>query len=313
MRLLLLLIVLVGLGVIFWGGDVEGEISAETDKWAAIRANDIAHLPAGWSTPIRIHASDDNWEDSLFVMPDGQTIYFMYYPAPDLWSDIKNGTYADDIDIYRSDAPFTTKQRDNRYYFSEELYSAAGQMIATTGDAYYHSNRFGDPANDDLYRNTERLPFNTTTLSERNPHYCPAKDELWFDDNDNDMYILRNAAADNFTGTPQLAPAPINAASDDTQDLQAWLNADCDILYFTSSRDRDGLAIFKSQRLVGGNWSEPELIIHSRYAVGEPSFSNDGNRLFFIQLFSDGEGNFRTDMFYTQRIQAYLPLMAAGR
>jgi len=173
------------------------------DEWAKIRAADIAQVSVEWTTPVRLEASDSNWEDSLFVTPDGNTILFMYYPAEDLLADVlKGGPFADDIDIYRSDSPFATKALDTRYYFPEDLFSAAGQMIADNGDAFYHSNRQGGQdgrLDDDLYRNQEFLAFNTEK-NERNPHYCVATDELWFDENDQDLYVLKNAAANNFAG-----------------------------------------------------------------------------------------------------------------
>jgi Tol biopolymer transport system component len=272
-----------------------------TDNWAAIRAADVAQVAEGWGTPVRLEASDGGWEDSLFVMPDGSAVLFMYYPGEDLLSDVlKGGPFADDIDIYFSNSPFTTKELDTRYYFSEDLWSAAGPMIAENGDAYYHANRQGGEDNsfdDDIYRNKELLPFNVNEKNERNPHYCAAQDELWFDENDQDIYVLKNAAAGNFTGAPQLAPPPLNAEG---QDFQPWLSADCQTLYFTSGRS-GFTAIYMTQRLDDETWSEPEIVIRSNAAVGEASLTTDGQRLFFIQLFADGQGHFTTDMFYTER------------
>jgi Tol biopolymer transport system component len=272
------------------------------DKWAEIRAADVAQVSEDWTTPVRLKASDGNWEDSLFVAADGSTVLFVYYPGEDLLSDVlKGGPYAGDLDIYRSTSPFRTKELDTRYYFSEDLYSAAGPMIADNGDAFYHSNRDGSTDNDDIYWNEEFLPFNTNGKNERNPHYCAAQDELWFDDNDQDIYVLRSASADDFAGQPELAPSPINANNAEEQDFQPWLSADCQTIYFTSGRSGTGAYIYVAQRLGESSWSEPEIVIRSKTAVGEPTLTADGGRLFFIQVFHDGQGHFTSDMFYTER------------
>jgi len=271
------------------------------DRWAAIRAGDVARVSAEWATPIRLPVSDGNWEDSAFVTADGGTVLFTYYPAEDLLSAVlRGGPFVDDLDIYRSDTPFVAKIRDTRYFFSEDVFSAAGQMIADNGDAFYHSNRQGGTDQTDIYRNSERLAFNSSGKSEGNPHYCVAMDELWFDENDQNIYVLKTAAANNFTGQPVLAPAPINAGG---QDLQPWLSADCRTMYFATNRgcSATGPCIYMTRRLAADAWSEPTLVIQSRTGVGEPSLTADGRRLFFIQLFQDDQGRFTSDIFYTQR------------
>ncbi len=274
-----------------------------TDQWAAIRAADVAQVADGWGTPIRLEASDSGWEDSLFVMPDGSAVIFMYYPG-DLLSDFfKGGPFVDDADVYLSRSPFAKKELDKRYYFSEDVFSAAGAMIAASGDAFYHSNRPSSGSNsldEDIYRNKDLLPFNVDAKNERNPHYCAAKDELWFDENDHDLYVLKDAAANGFAGKPQLAPSPLNDKEGQAQDFQPWLSADCQTIYFTSGRS-GGTAIYVSQRQGEDRWSEPQFVIRSKAAVGEASLTADGQRLFFIQVFTDGKGHYSADMFYTQR------------
>ncbi len=284
-------------------GALAGSKGQATDKWAAIRAMDVAQAADGWGTPIRLEASDDGWEDSLFVMPDGSAVMFMYYPG-DLLSDfLRGGPFVDDADVYLSRSPFAKKQLDKRYYFSEDVFSSAGAMIAANGDAIYHSNRpspGSDAIEEDIYRNDVLLPFNVNAKNERNPHYCATKDELWFDENDQDLYVLKNAAANGFAGKPRLASAPLNARRGKAQDYQPWLSADCQTIYFSSNRS-GATAIYVSQRQGEDRWSEPQLVIRSKVAVGEASLTADGQRLFFIQVFTDGMGSYSADMFYTQR------------
>ncbi|MBI2568399.1 MAG: hypothetical protein HYV63_15360 [Candidatus Schekmanbacteria bacterium] len=273
-----------------------------TDRWAAIRRADIALVAVGWDAPVRLETSDGNWEDSPFVTADGATLLFAYYPAEDLLADVQSGgPFADDIDIYQSAGPFTRKSLDTRFYFSVDLYSAAGPMIAENGEVFYHSNRSGNTDDVDLYRGRELLPFNVADRNWGNPHYCAARDELWFDESDRDIFVLENAAAGGWAGVPRRAPAPINAAGMDVSDFQPWLNRTCDELYFTSGRLNQGPAIFHSLRTEDGGWSDPELVISSRTGVGEASLTGDGRQLFFVQLFEDAHGNHASDLFVTNR------------
>jgi len=266
------------------------------------------HTIQGWSPPVRIAASDKNWEDSLFVTADGNTIYFTYYPDVDLLTPllITKTPLAGDLNIYKSEKPFVTKMLDRRYALSSPIYSAAGPMVTKNQEIFYHSNHTGQwthKYDDDIYLNDQRLPFNTSE-SFTNPHYCAAKDELWFDKSDQDIFILSNAKQDQFTGKPVPAPTPINSPASKVQDSQPWLSEDGQTLYFTSNRadPQKGSAIYQSQRLKDGSWSEPKLVIWSAIAVGEPTLTEDGRRLFFIQISRNGAGQFTSDMYYTEKI-----------
>ena len=150
---------------------------------------------------------------------------------------------------------------------------------------------------DDIYLNDEWLAFNTDEPY-TNPHYCITEDELWFDLADTKIYILYNARDNDFAGEPELAPSPINTADDEVQDFQPWLSEDCQRLYFTSNRD-GMVAIYRAERLDQDEWAEPELVVWSQLAVGEPTLTNDETTLVFIQVFANDEGNFTTDIFMT--------------
>ena len=273
------------------------------DPWQPFREADVANVPEDWSTPMRIGANHSNyWEDSPFITGDGETIYFMVYPDADLYTAIASGAgeFVDDIDIYQTHFPFETRELDTRYFLSTDLTSSAGPMVTQEGDVFYHTNHQGMQDglfDDDIYLNDEWLAFNTDEPY-TNPHYCIAKDELWFDLADTKIYILYKARDNDFAGEPELAPSPINTPDDEIQDFQPWLSKDCQRLYFTSNRD-GMVAIYRAERLDQDEWTEPELVVWSQLAVGEPTLTDDEKTLVFIQVFANDEGNFTTDIFMT--------------
>ena len=116
------------------------------DPWQPFREADVANVPDGWSTPMRIGANHSNyWEDSPFITGDGETIYFMVYPDADLYTAIASGAgeFVDDIDIYRTHFPFETRELDTRYYLSTDLTSSAWSDGHTSGRCVlsYESSR----------------------------------------------------------------------------------------------------------------------------------------------------------------------------
>ncbi len=275
-------------------------------EWDSIRAADVAIFTSEWGSPVRVPVSDAGWEDSLFVLPDGQRIYFAYYPG-DLLSDFAMKKFTDDIDIFYSDAPFTAKVKDTRFYLSEDIWSEVGPVVASNGDIFYNSNRDylnDQKADQDVWLNGERLAFNDAVLDSEygNPHYCETDDALWIDELDKRMWILKNAKANNFSGTPEPAPAPIQV--DGYANFQPWLSADCTTLLFSTNRGNvpgtAGPAIHMST-LSNGQWAAPTLVGYSKIGIGEGTMTADGSRLYFIQLFSDGKGHSTSDMFYVER------------
>ena len=212
-----------------------------------------------------------------------------------------------------------------KYLLSEDQYTAAGISVDANGNLWYSSNREGraggwtpgDYDTENIYMNGALLPFNRKDENPGNPHYCEARDELWFDCNaDTDICVMKNAAANSFAGRPEKAPYPINSkyartASEREKfsgafDAQAWLSPDCDTIYFTSNRDRlgqdfDGPWVYRSRRLGADRWSEPEVVIRSWIGVGDVSLTADGRKIFFVQFHMNEKVEFRTGLFYAER------------
>jgi len=307
------LVLLVVLAVSSGAGEDPVAPDPHLGRWQVVRSQDVAQVHDGWSTPVYLEVSELGWGESIFVSPDGKTIWYMYYPGKDLLTDIENGNFVDDTDIYFSKSPdgqFRTQQKLDAFFASEEQISASGVMIDSDGHVWYNSNHEGlvngDWEHENIYRDDQLLPFNDPVKTYANPHYCQARDELWFDSIvDTEISVLKHAAANGFEGRPVVAPHPINSENEDVQDSQPWLSADCDTLYFTSNRHKigryfDGPGIFRSQRLGEDAWSEPELMVTSRVAVGDPALTADGRTMFFVQHF-EKDGEFRTGLFFTQK------------
>ena len=258
--------------------------------WSVVRAGDVAQTGDGWSTPVFIEASDAGWEDGPFISLSGIRLYFTYYPEEDLLAAMDRGEFIDDLDIVLSHQPFQGKSGYKAYHVSEDFYSEGGLQITSFDDHYYHSNRdfaVDGKIDDDIYKNDERLAFNGDE-SARNPHYCTATDELFFDISDQSLSLYAD-------GVVTELPAPLNVSTGSS--FQPFLTEDCQTMYFTSTRDGQP-AIYRSQRAVAG-WLEPERILWSRNGVGEPSLPSDERRLYFVQVFLAPDGStFTTDLFY---------------
>ncbi|QQR92753.1 MAG: PD40 domain-containing protein [Candidatus Iainarchaeum archaeon] len=277
-------------------------------EWDAIKAADPAIFVPGWSSPVKVAASNGEWEDSLFVTPDGQRLYFANYPG-DLLKDVGQRKFSDDIDIYYSDYPFTTKVKDTRFHLSEDIWSEVGPFVAANGDFFYNSNRdyLNDRKSDqDVWLNDERLAFNDSVPDSEfgNPHYDESHDELWVDELDKKMFILKNAKANDFSGTPELAPAPIQV--DGYSNFQPWLSPDGNTLVFSTNRGEIpglyGPQLYTSTRNPDNTWTTPTLIGYSNIGLGEGTMTADGSRLYYLHLYSDGKGNYTTDMFYVEKV-----------
>ena len=276
------------------------------------------HEP-GWDVPIKLAFNDDGWEDSPYITRDGAAVIFFYHPFPDLLTgedDITEIILSDperavalgiDGKLYQSPRPFETKTvhpiSDNDHPSLE-----CCLYISLAGDFYYGSTREsfeqgrGVPVT--VYRNGTRLDFGTGG-EEANPHYCDARDEMWFDcPGDENLCVMREAMKNDFKGVVTLAPFPLNAEpSVLIEDAQAYLTDDCNTLYFTSNRDSpEGIiGIYRSHRIGEFGWSDPEPFITAPTPVAELSMTADGTELVFAQIFWREDGGAGLDIYYSRK------------
>jgi hypothetical protein len=287
---ILLIVLIIFIVVVISYKNLTGYVPAPgSDIWKDIRNEDVAVTSNEWENPTLLPFNSIYWEDSPFVSGDGSRVLFVSYPG-DLLNHASTGEFVDDIDVMKSSGPqFKSKSLDTRYYLSEDVWSTGSVIETSSGDLFYDTNRdwINDQNSDnDIWRNDVRLPFNTD-LEESNPFYCESSDELYFDRDHKDIYVLKNAAVDGWTGTPVMLDNVVNQFSA----FHTWLTPDCQTMYFASNRGdvpsgTIGSAIYKTTKN-GNSWTNPELIIYSNNNVGKPSLTDDGNKLFFVQVFKD--------------------------
>lgn len=251
--------------------------------WSLVRVFEGPVLEVGWSQPVSLNIDSANWEGNAFISGDGNTLFYVFYSG-DFIKDSADGKIQSDLDIYYSEKPFNTTKV---HALSEENWSENGVML-TGSDIYYASDR-NHLGNYDIYKNGS-LIVNTLNTSEQNPHYCAALAELYFDA-EGVIYLSKDDK------TVALA-SPINNQS---QNIQPFLTKDCKELYFVSNRG-DGIhKILRSNRLADNYWSEPELVVSSKYGVESPSLTDDNKTLFFVQILKSAKDEMNADIFYVTK------------
>ncbi len=282
-------------------------------KWAAIKAEQDSQVwvssefqqPQNLGAPI----NTIGWEDGAYITGDGSKLYISYFGG-DLINYIAHGLSHEylrgpnrgfrraQVDVLVAEKAGSIWGEPVLDAISEDIWSEGGVMLSN-GNKYYMTNK--EFQKDQIYRNGIRFDFQDTSKDYGDPHYCAAKDELYFWMQDNvsstpvlsatsSIYVYKN-------NTVSKLPAPINTG---TKDYQPFLTSDCQTLYFTS--DRGGKAeIYRSTRLGESTWAEPEKIVSSLYGVGEPTLTNDGKQLYFVIIYHDNNLGYDADIMIAQR------------
>ena len=116
---------------------------------------------------------------------------------------------------------------------------------------------------------------------------------------------------------PVKLPSPVNTDGDDMQTF-VFNESGTDYLYYSTNRGHDDpgmtyeIAIYRvamptdwestpSDMNLSGNWGTSERVIHSDFAVGEPSITADGHYMYFEQIFHDGNNNFNPEIMRVER------------
>mgnify|MGYP001611821357 FL=1 len=253
------------------------------NNWSVVMMVDKPQIEKGWSDPKGVGINTGQWEDGAFISGDGSTLFYAYYPG-DLINDLSIGKLKDDIDVYYSEKPFNGGKK---HALSEDKWSEGGVMMSG-GDIYYMSNR-NRLETDDLYKNGQII-FDTLNKSEQDPHYCATKDELYFDA-EGIIYVYKKNKS-------TALPSPIN---DGSRNIQPFLTPDCEQIYFASSRGDGVSKILRSNRILEDSWGEPELIVKSKYGVGEPTLTDNGKTMFFVQIFKSAKEVMNSDIFYVEK------------
>ncbi len=253
----------------------------------------ILHSP-DFEQPIPVpgYANSAGAEDSPFVTPDGNVLYFTFNPDVNVKPDkqLIDGVTG----LYRSQLVNGIWQEPERIILNDDLSLDGCETIQ--GDLmWFCSVRTGNFRGVDLY--TASLIDGTWTnwqnagerinveIAMGEMHITPDGLEIYFDGarvggtGASDIWLTRSV-----NGIWQ-DPVNVSEVNSEEDEIRPFLTQDGKELWF--SRIYLGSpAVFRSL-LIDGHWSEPELII-SQFAA-EPSLDNEGNIYFAHHFFKDGQ------------------------
>lgn len=244
------------------------------------------------------------YEDSPFLSPDGQRLYFMYAPWS-TWPVLFGG----EPRRQGPDRPGHHTNPDNNAFEDSDLYVSVRNADGTWGTPsnlainddradccamtwdgrvfYYQRTQWASSALTDIYTAAQgpdgrwtRTPagpgVNSAGYAESNPHLSADGTQLFFTSNrpggygGNDLYVSSKGADGAWEPAVSLG-ARINTADDEDQ---AWIGRDGATLYFNRY---PGAHVLRSVRS-GGTWSVPEAVLFDGQAqlAGEVSITDDG-------------------------------------
>ena len=280
---------------------------AERTREEAIPANAVKMTPEADTLPSILHSDDYNipvplgqaintagGEDSAFVTPDGNTLYFFFTPdvnipaeeqlldgVTGIWvSEKQNGEWGtaqrvvlEDKDELALDGCVFV-QGDEMWFCSARVDNYRGVDMWT---AQYNEGGWADRENAGSKLN---IDYEIGEL-----HVTADGNEIYFHSSraggsgGYDIWVTRLS-----NGEWQ---EPENIEAVNTPETEGWpfITQDGEELWFTRFY-MGAPAIFRSYKL-DDKWGEPELII-SQFA-GEPSLDNEGNLYFTHHYFKDGK------------------------
>lgn len=264
------------------------------DPWPPVVA-------AGWNQPLPLSAviNTAGAEDSPFVTPDGQALYFFFTPdlrvppekqlldgvsgiwltrrAGDGWTEPERVPLAGSADVHLDGCPFVL---DDQMVFCSarpgnrrevDLYTATWQ-----DGAWAEPQNWSDPINGAYDVGEMHITADGGSLYFASPRPGGfGGQDLWV-----------SHKVDGRWGEPvNLGPA-INTPGDENRPFvslgggELWFDA-------ASHHGRAGPAIFRAIRQADGSWGEPEEIVSS--FAGEPVLTADGRSLYFVHHYASAD------------------------
>ena len=249
-----------------------------------------------WSQPVPLGATINTagGEDSPFILPDGNTLYFFFtpnvtIPAEEQILDGVTGIYVST----KQNGEWTTAERVILQYpgmlalDGAEFVQGDVMWFASAREGYTGVNLFTAEFQDGKWTNWQYVGdklMNDYQVGEM--HITANGTELYFHSprtggkGQYDIWVSQNVS-----GTWQ---PPENVAAVNTAETEGWpfINQDGTELWFTRTY-QGSPAVYRSTKL-NGTWQQPELII-SQFA-GEPTLDNEGN-LYFVHHFFNATGD----------------------
>lgn len=258
----------------------------ETDHHPPILHSNEYQPPVPLPYPINTAGA----EDSAFILPDGNTLYFFFAPdvrvppEKQILDDVSGVWVSHKVDGLWSEPEKVWLQEPGKLAMDGAVAIQGNEMwFASAREGYIDVNMFTAERVDGRWTNWQyagdRL-MKEIQIGEVHIH-------------GNDLYFHspRKGGKGNYdiwvttrTGNAWSDPVNIEAVNTDAMDGFPFISSDGNELWFT--RTYLGTpAIFRSIR-VNGAWQEPELII-SQFA-GEPTLDDAGNIYFTHHFFEDG-------------------------
>lgn len=281
----------------------------ESDAW-------VPTASAGWSDPVPLPypVNTAGGEDSPFMLPDGQTLYFFFTPDVSIPAEEQLDDGLTGIWVTRLAGE--TWSEPERVWLNDPGEVALDGCEFISGDLmYFCTARTG-------YTGIQWFRADWSDGAWRGWHY--AGDELMqaqyevgelHISADGQALFFHSARAGGLGGldiwmaerTPDGWGEPQNLGTAiNTPDDEGWpyLSPDGQELWFhgVSRLGRPGPAVFLSQKQPDGSWGQAEEII-STFA-GEPTLSGDGMSLYFVHHYfsADLSTMLEADIYVSQRI-----------
>lgn len=310
-----LMTVCVFLSIFLSGCGEGGEAVDILPRESVIPADAVKILPETDIYPPKLHAAD--WEepaplpapintagaeDSPFITPDGQTLYFFFTPDPqipvqDQLSDGATGIYVSRKTGAGWQDPQRVLLQDPDKLALDGCQFVQGDVIwfCSAREGYQGMHWFTAEHKEGSWTNWQSVDFDPA-YEVGELHISADGDALYFHSprpggkGGYDVWLSRKVQEE--WGEPENL-AVINSPEDD-----GWpfLSQDGSELWFLRTY-RGTPALFRSLKGEGG-WEEPEMII-SQFA-GEPSLDEEGN-LYFVHHFFEGGQMIEADIYLAKK------------
>jgi hypothetical protein len=261
--------------------------SPETDPWPPQAAD-------GWSQPVPLEGpvNTAGTEDSPFVTPDGNTLYFFFVPDMNVivQQQMSNGLTG----LWVSRRSNGAWSEPERLLLAESGQAAMDGCVMVRGDRlYFCSIRAGNRRDIEWYYATEKDgtwgdvvnagPWYNQTMELGEIHITPGYRGIFFASKMTDGFggldlWSAHDTADGW-GAPENLGPEVNSAADENR---PFVTEDGKELWFDSySRSgKPGPAVFRCLRQPDDTWGDCREIV-SVFA-GEPNLTGDGRTLYFV-------------------------------
>jgi hypothetical protein len=287
------------------------KVTPAKDAWPPV-------IAPGWTQPVPLDPpiNTAGAEDSPFITPDGQTLYFVFTPDVSIPPEKQLLDGVTGI--------WVTHREGNGWNKPERVHLAHPGEVHLDGCEFvrddwmvFCSAREGNKREIDLYTATLYdgtwtdwqnwgEPFNVT-YQVGEMHVTADGRFLFFGSDRPGGYggtdLWGSEKVSDTWGEPVNLGPQINTAGDENR---PFITADGQALWFDSLNRRlggPGPAILRSLRQPDGSWSSPEVIASS--FAGEPTLTGDGRTLYFVHhYFSADLGQMiEADIYVSKRIE----------